>query len=179
MAFIFGIFQTWGEGVDGISLGLLILFYFISGLGVTIGFHRCFTHKGFKIKKDWLKWCLAVSGSMAAEGSVFTWVGWHLKHHIYSDKEGDPHSPHLYGRGFLNVLKGFWYSHVGWLFITPMPDEKLIANEIGADSVNYISNEAFIRAYNPNGRFIKPKNPQDIFLINGGCGGCITGKYPA
>lgn len=57
-------------------------------------------------------------------------------------------------------------------------DEGLIAREIDATSVHYISKESFIRSYCPNGRFKFSEDPDDIFLVNGGCGGCLTGRYP-
>jgi len=120
LAFITGLTQViWMGGVDFITILLLIMFYEITGLGITIGFHRCFTHRAFEIKKPWLKWLLAISGSMAAEGSILGWVSWHRLHHTKTDQIGDPHSPHLFGKGFWNTLKGFWHAHTGWMFNPP------------------------------------------------------------
>ena len=61
---------------------------------------------------------IAVLGSMAVEGSVITWVADHRKHHAFTDREGDPHSPHLSGPGFWGKVKGLWHAHMGWLFET-------------------------------------------------------------
>jgi stearoyl-CoA desaturase (Delta-9 desaturase) len=124
LALIVGTIPLWGFGADWISIGLFVAFYYFTAIGITVGFHRGFTHHSFRINKPWVKYLLAISGSMAAEGSVFRWVGWHMKHHQMSDKEGDPHSPHLHGGGFWNCLKGAYHSHVGWLFVTPEEDIK-------------------------------------------------------
>lgn len=121
-----GVFQLWNSAVDLISLGLFAVFYMLSTLGVTIGFHRCFTHRGFRVRKPWLETALAGCGSMAAEGSLFTWVGWHRIHHVHSDGPGDLHSPYRFGRGAWGITKGFVFAHVGWLFSTPHPEEKFV-----------------------------------------------------
>lgn len=126
LAFIFGIVRMWGNGVDHITLILFFLFYQATALGITIGFHRCFTHRAFTIKKPWLKWTLAILGSMSAEGSVFGWVSWHRLHHAKTDQIGDPHSPHLFGKGFWNTLKGFWHAHTGWMFDPPNIEESRV-----------------------------------------------------
>ena len=94
------------------------LFYLIPGLGITVGFHRYFTHRSFETSRV-VKTLLAVLGSMTSQGPVCQWVSDHRKHHAHSDVEGDPHSPHVgSGSGVLGVLRGFWHSHVGWLFRT-------------------------------------------------------------
>ena len=51
---------------------------------------------------------------MGVEGDVVTWVADHRKHHQFSDRPGDPHSPHAdYGDGALEALKGLWHAHTG------------------------------------------------------------------
>jgi stearoyl-CoA desaturase (delta-9 desaturase) len=88
-----------------------------TGLGVTVGFHRLFTHRAFKTNR-WMRGGLAILGSAAIEGPVISWVADHRKHHAFSDCEGDPHSPHVdHGHGWRGALKGLWHAHVGWLFI--------------------------------------------------------------
>lgn len=94
---------------------LMVLFYVPTALGITVGYHRLFTHKSFKPKR-WLKITLAVAGSMAVEGPVVRWVADHRKHHKFSDSEGDPHSPWIHGPGAWNLTKGLYHAHVGWLF---------------------------------------------------------------
>jgi stearoyl-CoA desaturase (delta-9 desaturase) len=91
--------------------------YVITCLGVTLGYHRMFTHRAFEASRAF-RAVVAIIGSMAVEGSVITWVADHRKHHAFTDKEGDPHSPHLSGPGFWGGVKGLWHAHVGWLFET-------------------------------------------------------------
>src|SRR5215813_12063226 len=92
-----------------------IAFYLFSGLGVAMGFHRFFTHRSFKSNRPF-KIALAVAGSMAIEGPILDWVSDHRKHHKYSDKEGDPHSPWRFGDDLKALTKGMAWAHMGWLF---------------------------------------------------------------
>jgi stearoyl-CoA desaturase (delta-9 desaturase) len=96
-------------------LAILVGMYLATAFGVTIGFHRLFTHRSFKTSKP-VVFILAALGSMAVEGPVLRWVATHRRHHQYSDKEDDPHSPHAHGPGLWNMIHGLWHSHVGWLF---------------------------------------------------------------
>ncbi len=105
---------VWGWGVSWLDLGLLVGFYFFSGLGVTVGFHRGFTHSAFKARRS-MKIGLATAGSMSFQGPIITWVADHRRHHAFADKEGDPHSPWLFGTSPAAVAKGFVHSHFGWL----------------------------------------------------------------
>jgi stearoyl-CoA desaturase (delta-9 desaturase) len=91
--------------------------YLVTGFGVTVGYHRLFTHGSFKPSR-WLKIALALIGSMAVEGSVTSWVATHRRHHMYSDRAGDPHSPHRFGDSGVPLLKGLFFAHVGWLFVS-------------------------------------------------------------
>jgi stearoyl-CoA desaturase (delta-9 desaturase) len=106
----------WGQGISGLDLGLLLGFYVLTGLGVTVGFHRLLTHGSFDTSKR-ARVVLATLGSLAVEGSVISWVADHRRHHAFADKEGDPHSPHLIeGEGLKSIFKGLWHAHVGWFF---------------------------------------------------------------
>jgi stearoyl-CoA desaturase (delta-9 desaturase) len=89
--------------------------YFLTCGGVTVGFHRGFTHRSFKPNRA-TKIALAVRGSMAIQGPVVRWVADHRKHHKFSDKDGDPHSPWKYGDTVGALWKGLWHAHMGWLF---------------------------------------------------------------
>jgi stearoyl-CoA desaturase (delta-9 desaturase) len=91
--------------------------YVVTALGVTLGYHRMFTHRAFEASRPF-RAVVAVLGSMAVEGSVITWVADHRKHHAFTDQDGDPHSPHLSGPGFIGAVKGLWHAHIGWLFET-------------------------------------------------------------
>ncbi len=107
----------WNRAVGPLELALLASLYVVTCLGVTVGYHRMFTHRAFESSRTF-RAIIAVFGSMAVEGSVITWVADHRKHHAYTDQEGDPHSPHLAGPGFVGAIKGLWHAHVGWLFET-------------------------------------------------------------
>ncbi|MGC7097712.1 acyl-CoA desaturase [Amycolatopsis lurida] len=106
---------AWGWGLGWTDIGLALGFYFLTGLGVTIGFHRYFTHGSFRANRG-LRIALAVAGSMAMQGPVVGWVADHRRHHAYADREGDPHSPWRYGTSAGALAKGFWHAHMGWLF---------------------------------------------------------------
>lgn len=107
----------WGHALDLTDVVMGVVLYLVTGFGITIGFHRLFTHGSFKSSRP-LKIALAVFGSMAMEGSVTSWVATHRRHHMYSDAPGDPHSPHRYGDRGLALLRGIAFSHVGWLFVS-------------------------------------------------------------
>jgi stearoyl-CoA desaturase (delta-9 desaturase) len=106
---------AWGWGLGWTDVAIAAVFYVVSGLGVTVGFHRYFTHGSFKANRP-LKIALGIAGSLSLEMSVLDWVAAHRKHHKFSDKEGDPHSPWRFGPGFKSMCKGLLYAHVGWLF---------------------------------------------------------------
>src|SRR2546423_10525079 len=105
----------WERAIGPLELGLMIGFYVITCLGVTLGYHRMFTHRALEASRAF-RALIAVLGSMAVEGSVITWVADHRKHHAFTDQEGDPHSPHLSGPGFWGGGKGLGHAHMGWRF---------------------------------------------------------------
>jgi stearoyl-CoA desaturase (delta-9 desaturase) len=111
----------WGGGFHWVELGLLLGMYVLTTLGVTVGFHRLFTHRSFETNRT-LQFVLAVLGSMAFEGPILKWVAVHRWHHQFSDMHEDPHSPHHQGQGMLGLLRGVWHAHVGWLFQPDPPD---------------------------------------------------------
>jgi stearoyl-CoA desaturase (delta-9 desaturase) len=114
---IAAIVLLWNRAIGPLELALMISLYVITCLGVTLGYHRMFTHRAFESSRTF-RAIIAVLGSMAVQGSVITWVADHRKHHTFTDQEGDPHSPHLAGPGFWGAVKGLWHAHVGWLFNT-------------------------------------------------------------
>jgi len=123
---------AWGWGLGWTDIGLAIGFYFLTGLGVTIGFHRYFTHGSFKANRG-LKIALAVTGSMAMQGPVIGWVADHRRHHAFADREGDPHSPWRFGTTPAALAKGFWHAHMGWLFIREQTNARRFAPDLLAD----------------------------------------------
>jgi stearoyl-CoA desaturase (Delta-9 desaturase) len=106
---------AWGWGLTWVDVAIALVIYVASGLGVTVGYHRYFTHGSFKAVRP-LRIALALAGSLAMQGPVITWVADHRRHHAFSDKEGDPHSPWLFGTSPVALARGFWHSHMGWLF---------------------------------------------------------------
>ncbi|MGI8916307.1 MAG: acyl-CoA desaturase [Chloroflexota bacterium] len=104
-AVVIAIVQLWQHAVYGKDLALLAGMYFFVAMGVTIGYHRFLTHRGFHAP-SWLKVVLLILGTMSLEGTPLTWASTHLEHHAKADREGDPHSP----------LEGFFHAHVGWIF---------------------------------------------------------------
>jgi stearoyl-CoA desaturase (delta-9 desaturase) len=109
--------QVWNEALHWSDLVVFAICYVLTGLGVTVGFHRHLTHRAFKAK-PWVRGTLAILGSAAIEGPVIAWVADHRKHHAFADVEGDPHSPHVdHGHGVKGALKGLLHAHVGWLFL--------------------------------------------------------------
>jgi stearoyl-CoA desaturase (delta-9 desaturase) len=115
VGFIAAIVLLWDRWVDWSSLGVLALMYVLTGLGVTVGFHRLLTHRSFATHKP-IQYALAIAGSMSVQGPVMSWVADHRKHHAHTDQEGDPHSPHGHGGGLKGAARGLWYAHMGWLF---------------------------------------------------------------
>jgi stearoyl-CoA desaturase (delta-9 desaturase) len=115
-ALITAIVLLWNKAVGWWDLAIFAGMYALSIAGVTIGYHRMLTHRAFETYK-WLRTTFAVMGSMAIEGSTIRWVADHRKHHVFTDEEGDPHSPHV-GRapGVWGALRGLFHAHVGWLF---------------------------------------------------------------
>lgn len=108
-------FFVWGWGFSWVDLGLLVGMYLVTALGITVGFHRLFTHRSFETFA-WVQFAIAVCGTMAVQGSLFRWVAYHRRHHQYSDTPADPHTPHHKGGGVLGILRGAWHAHIGWFF---------------------------------------------------------------
>jgi stearoyl-CoA desaturase (delta-9 desaturase) len=128
--------QMWDGLLHRSDLYVFAIMYVFTGLGVTVGFHRLFTHRSFKTSRA-LRFVFAVLGSAAIEGPVISWVADHRKHHAFSDREGDPHSPHVdHGSGLRGILRGLAHAHVGWLFIhTARGHRERYAPDLVADPV--------------------------------------------
>jgi stearoyl-CoA desaturase (Delta-9 desaturase) len=124
---------AWGWGVGWHDIVIAVAFYYVSGLGISMGFHRYFTHGSFKATRAF-KIVLAVAGTLAIEGPVLTWVADHRRHHKYSDREGDPHSPWRFGNDWKALTKGLGYAHVGWLFERGITSQEKFCPDWLADS---------------------------------------------
>ena len=104
----------WNRIVTPADLVIALSMYLITGIGVTVGFHRLLTHKSFQTFRP-VQYLFAILGSMSVEGPVITRPADHRKHHAHTDEEGDPHSPHVgHGEGFRGVMGGLWHAHIGW-----------------------------------------------------------------
>ena len=112
---VVALWLLWGRGVGLADVGLAVFFYLLTGFGVTVGFHRCLTHRSFTARPA-LRVALAIAGSMSFEGDVIAWTATHRRHHAFTDRPGDPHSPYRFGTGPGGQLRGLAHSHVGWLF---------------------------------------------------------------
>jgi stearoyl-CoA desaturase (delta-9 desaturase) len=112
---IAAVWLAWGHGVGLTDLLLMVGLYIFTGLGVTVGYHRCFTHRSFTAA-PLLRVVLAIAGSMSFQGGVTNWVATHRRHHAFTDRPGDPHSPYRYGTSLRGLLRGLLHAHLGWLF---------------------------------------------------------------
>ncbi|MFL5342448.1 MAG: acyl-CoA desaturase [Gemmataceae bacterium] len=110
----------WGHGLSWAEPVLLAGMYVTTMLGVTVGYHRLFTHRSFRTNAA-VKFILAALGSMTVQGPLFQWVATHRRHHQFSDLPDDPHTPHGHGRGIFGLLRGLWHSHLGWIFDSNPP----------------------------------------------------------
>jgi stearoyl-CoA desaturase (delta-9 desaturase) len=137
--------QLWGGWLHWSDFVVFGLIYIPTGLGITVGFHRLFTHRSFKTGPA-VRAVIGALGSAAIEGPVISWVADHRKHHAFSDKEGDPHSPHVgHGEGVWAQFKGFFHAHVGWLFIhTQRGSKKRFAPDLLKDPVVRFIDRTFV-----------------------------------
>lgn len=137
-----GIWMLWNRWVDTVSLTLFGAFFLLSGLGVTVGFHRLFTHGSFKTFAP-IRYFFAVCGMLSIEMSLFDWVAHHREHHNHSDKEGDPHSPHHHGHGWWGMVKGFLHAHMFWFFKESIPNLDRQIPDLKKDKGLVMANKLF------------------------------------
>jgi stearoyl-CoA desaturase (Delta-9 desaturase) len=148
LALGFVVWQVWGDFLRWSDVVVFAIMYLATGLGITVGFHRYFTHRSFKTSRP-VRAILAVLGSAAIEGPVISWVADHRKHHTFADQEGDPHSPHVdHGVGWRGAFKGLLHAHVGWLFIhTQRGLRRRYARDLVDDPiVNFVDRKFFVWA---------------------------------
>jgi stearoyl-CoA desaturase (delta-9 desaturase) len=126
VALVAAIVFVWGWGFSWVQLGLLLAMYLLTALGITVGYHRLFTHRSFETNRV-VEFVLAVLGSMAVQGPLLKWVALHRRHHQHSDRPDDPHSPHQQGPGLFGFLRGLWHAHLGWIF---KPDPPALARYV-------------------------------------------------
>ncbi|SCL61796.1 acyl-CoA desaturase [Micromonospora chersina] len=125
---------AWGGWLGWTDVLVAGFWYVLSGLGITVGYHRYFTHGSFKAK-PWLRAALAVAGSFAVQGEIIQWVADHRRHHAFSDQEGDPHSPWRFGESIAGLTRGLFHAHVGWLFNRELSNRERFAPDLLADPI--------------------------------------------
>jgi stearoyl-CoA desaturase (delta-9 desaturase) len=141
----FAMWSAWGGALHWQDLLVLVICYSLTGLGVTVGFHRLLTHRSFKTSAP-LRGLFAALGSAAIEGPVIEWVANHRKHHQFSDQPGDPHSPHVdRAGGWRGALAGLFHAHVGWIFADQeLASEQRYAKDLLADPVVRFVDRTFV-----------------------------------
>ncbi len=132
----------WGRALGWRDIALGVVLYVVTGHGITVGFHRMFTHGSFRPNRP-LKIVLAVAGSMAVQGSVVAWVANHRRHHVHSDQPGDPHSPHTPTGGSTSALRRFGHAHMGWLFAADTTPAERFAPDLLKDRDISVVNRLF------------------------------------
>ncbi len=122
-----------GHPPDACDLAILVVAYTLATIGISVGFHRHFTHTSFKAAVP-LRVVLGILGSMAMQGTLKFWVSLHRRHHEYSDHENDPHSPYVLESGEkLGRLAGLWHSYIGWSFNHAVPNSAYYARDLMRD----------------------------------------------
>jgi stearoyl-CoA desaturase (delta-9 desaturase) len=132
LALIAAVPVAWGGWLGWTDVIIAISMYYLTLLGVTVGFHRLFTHKSFKPNRR-VKVALAIFGSMAVQGPLVRWVADHRKHHKFSDRDGDPHSPWKYGNSLGGLTRGLFHAHMGWLFDEEQTPQRQYAPDLMKD----------------------------------------------
>jgi stearoyl-CoA desaturase (delta-9 desaturase) len=123
---------AWGWGLTALDATLAAVFYLTTLAGITVGFHRLLTHRAFRAARA-VRIALATLGSMTLQGPVITWVADHRRHHAFTDKEGDPHSPWLFGTTPAAVARGFLHAHFGWMIRHERTNAARFAPDLLAD----------------------------------------------
>ena len=100
--------------VSALDITLFFAMWLVTGLGLTVGYHRLFTHRAFATVPA-ISVALLIMGSMAGRGPMLSWCAMHRRHHELSDHEGDLHSPNLHGAGLSGRLRGLMHAHLTWM----------------------------------------------------------------
>lgn len=121
---IWAMVLLWQEWISWTDLTLFIVLYFLTGMGITAGFHRLLTHSSFETPAP-VRALFLILGCMAGQGRPIDWASNHLKHHAFSDKDGDPHSP----------VEGLFHAHLGWFFTGEPADRERYGKKFEQDPV--------------------------------------------
>jgi stearoyl-CoA desaturase (delta-9 desaturase) len=118
--------------IGALEICLFFSMWLVTGLGLTVGYHRLFTHRAFST--GLVTSCiLIIMGSMAGRGSMLSWVAMHRRHHELSDHEGDLHSPNLHGAAGFERLRGFLHAHLTWMIEHDYPNVVHYVPDLMAD----------------------------------------------
>lgn len=131
---IIAVKRSWQSGIGTVEIGLLVSLYFLTMVGITVGFHRLFSHCAFQTHTA-VRIILGILGSMACQGPLVYWVSNHRLHHQHTDKPGDPHSPYYIGDKQVNPIRGFWHAQTGWTFIHAITNPFVFAKDVIQDPV--------------------------------------------
>ena len=129
---ITALLTLWQWGIGWLEISLLVSMYFLSLIGITVGFHRHFAHKAFAVK-PMVRIVLGILGSIAAQGPLINWISTHRCHHQYSDRPGDPHSPYFHHQEKLSYFQGLWHAHIGWMINGEMVNSARFAKDLLQD----------------------------------------------
>jgi stearoyl-CoA desaturase (delta-9 desaturase) len=129
MGFVVAVFSGWLRHISATDVIALTSLYFLTTLGITLGFHRLFSHRAFRTSRI-VETTLIIFGSMAAQGPLLSWVAIHRRHHTYSDRDGDPHTPNRGEQKERAYFEGVWHAHVGWLFKHEMTNTRIYASDL-------------------------------------------------
>lgn len=138
-----GVLIASGGPFPWFAVALTVVLIVLFGHGITIGFHRLFAHRGFVPNRP-VKITLATLGTLAFQGSVIGWVADHRRHHRFSDRPGDPHSPLWKGDKPLRGVRGLWHAHVGWMFTVEPTSRERYAPDLLADRDLVVIDRLFI-----------------------------------
>jgi stearoyl-CoA desaturase (delta-9 desaturase) len=131
-------------GVSALDMGLLLSMFVMTSLGITVGYHRHFSHRAFKAVTP-LRVVLGILGSMAGQGSVSYWVSNHRRHHQYTDRPGDVHSPYIRDdQPIERFWQGFWHSHMGWTFGHRLTNPLRYAKDIYRERAVVFVNQTYL-----------------------------------
>jgi stearoyl-CoA desaturase (Delta-9 desaturase) len=136
--------RAWSHSLHWQDVAIFFVMLMLTGFGITVGFHRLFTHRSFKTGPI-TRGVLAAFGSAGVEGPVIEWVAYHRRHHTFSDQDGDPHSPHAgHEDGWLGAMQGLFHAHVGWVvFADEDPEEERYSRDLLADPVMRFMDKTF------------------------------------
>jgi stearoyl-CoA desaturase (Delta-9 desaturase) len=135
MGSMYGLF-TWPRWAPTKTTDVVFAIWFVcTAVGINLGLHRCFSHAAFKTSSV-ARCVIATWASFAMQGPIVVWVADHRRHHRFTDRPGDPHSPYWNGKvPIRSKVAGFWHAHFQWMFRGGITDESRYAADLLSDRV--------------------------------------------